>query len=91
MTSRPFVTRRALRPVLAMLLPAAAFVLLIQIVGLYVAAGLYVGFYMRWIGRHPWPTVLAVAIGFPVLTFLVFEKWFLVPLPKGALEAWLGY
>ena len=88
---RPFVTRQALRPVLAMLLPAAAFVLLIQVIGLYVAAGLYVGFYMRWIGRHSWPAVLAVAIGFPVLTFLVFEKWFLVPLPKGALEAWLGY
>jgi hypothetical protein len=26
-----------------------------------------------------------------VLTFLVFEKWFLVPMPKGPLEAWLGY
>jgi hypothetical protein len=23
--------------------------------------------------------------------FLMFEKWFLVPLPKGPLEAWLGY
>jgi hypothetical protein len=26
-----------------------------------------------------------------VVTFLVFEKWFLVPMPKGPLEAWLGY
>jgi hypothetical protein len=23
--------------------------------------------------------------------FLIFERWFLVPLPKGPLEAWLGY
>jgi hypothetical protein len=23
--------------------------------------------------------------------FVVFEMWFLVPMPKGPLEAWLGY
>jgi len=32
-----------------------------------------------------------LAIGIPLATFLVFEKWFLVPMPKGPLEAWLGY
>jgi hypothetical protein len=26
-----------------------------------------------------------------VVTFLIFEVWFLVPLPKGPLEARLGY
>jgi hypothetical protein len=25
------------------------------------------------------------------LTFLMFERWFLVPLPKGPLEKFLGY
>ena len=33
---------------------------------------------------------LLVAIGVPVLTFLMFENWFLVPLPKGPLEDLLG-
>jgi hypothetical protein len=32
---------------------------------------------------------LSVAI--PVATFLVFEVWFLVPMPKGPLETYLGY
>jgi hypothetical protein len=27
----------------------------------------------------------------PVLTFFMFEIWFLVPLPKGPLENYLGY
>jgi hypothetical protein len=27
----------------------------------------------------------------PFLTFLMFELWFLVPLPKGPLEKMLGY
>ena len=87
----PFVTRQQLGPVLKVLTPAVAFVALTHWLGLYVSAALYTGVYMRWIGRHAWLTVLAVAVVFPLVTFLVFEKWFLVPMPKGPLEAWLGY
>jgi hypothetical protein len=31
-----------------------------------------------------------VSIGTMVAFFLVFERWFLVPLPKGPIEALLG-
>ena len=51
----------------------------------------YLAFYMRWVGRHAWLTVAALSLGVPVLTFLIFERWFLVPMPKGPLEAWLGF
>jgi hypothetical protein len=27
----------------------------------------------------------------PVALFLMFEVWFLVPLPKGPIEQWLGF
>ncbi|MBI2526731.1 MAG: tripartite tricarboxylate transporter TctB family protein [Candidatus Rokubacteria bacterium] len=86
-----FVTRQALGPVLAVVGPAAAFVVLTQAIGLYVAAALYLAFYMRWVGRHSWAAAAGLAVAFPVITFLVFERWFLVPMPKGPLEAWLGY
>jgi len=86
----PFVTRAQAGPVLKVLWPAVALVVLTQWLGLYVSAGLYTGFYMRWIGRHAWLAVLALAILFPLATFFIFEKWFLVPMPKGPLEAWLG-
>ena len=76
---------------LAVLLPAAALVLATQFIGLYVASAVYVGAYMRWIGRHSWPLTVALAVAIPVVTFVVFERWFLVPMPKGPLEAWLGY
>jgi hypothetical protein len=62
-----------------------------QFVGLYVAAAVYMAVYMRWIGRHSWAAVALLSVGFPVVTFIVFEKWFLVPMPKGPLEGWLGY
>jgi hypothetical protein len=93
----PLVTRERLRPVLTVLGPLVAFVVLIDPpgpwpgLGLYTASGLYLAFSMRWVGGHRWTTVLLVALAVPVLAFLVFERWFLVPMPKGPLEAWLGY
>jgi putative tricarboxylic transport membrane protein len=88
---RTFVDRERLRPVLAVLWPAVLAVVLMQWLGLYVASALYMGFYMRWVGRHSWAVVLLLSLGVPVVTFWVFERWFYVPMPKGPLEAWLGY
>ena len=88
---RRFVSREALAPVLQMLAPAVGFVVLMQVAGLYVASAVYMAVYMRWIGRYAWLLVAVVSIAFPVVTFLVFETWFLVPMPKGPLETWLGY
>ena len=86
-----FIQRQAILPVLQMLLPSAGFVLMTQFVGLYVATALYMALYMRWIGRYSWFPIVVISVALPVVTFLVFEKWFLVPMPKGPLEAWLGY
>jgi hypothetical protein len=88
---KPFVSREQLRSVLTVAVPAAAMVLLTQFIGLYVASAIYLGLYIRWVGRHSWVTTLGLAASIPAVTFVVFERWFLVPLPKGPLEAWLGY
>jgi hypothetical protein len=93
----PFVTGERLIPVLKVLGPLAGFIVVTDPpgpwsgLGLYVSAGLYLGFYMRWVGRHHWATVMALATAIPVLTFVIFETWFLVPMPKGPVETWLGY
>jgi putative tricarboxylic transport membrane protein len=86
-----FVSREQLGPVLQVLWPATAMVLLMHFIGLYVAAALYIGFYMKWVGRHSWISVITLSIAIPVVTFMTFEMWFLVLLPKGPLEYWLGY
>jgi hypothetical protein len=88
---RVFVTRAAAGPVLAVLAPAVAMVIATQVIGLYVASAFYLGLYMRAVGRHAWPTAVGLAVAIPLVTFLIFERWFLVPMPKGPLEAWLGY
>jgi hypothetical protein len=43
------------------------------------------------VGRENLFKAIGVAILVPIVLFFMFEKWFLVPLPKGPLEAWLGY
>jgi putative tricarboxylic transport membrane protein len=86
-----FVSREQLGSVLKVLWPAVAAVFLMHFVGLYVASGLYMAFYMRWVGRHSWLTVAVLALGIPIACFMIFELWFLVPMPKGPLEEWLGY
>ena len=86
-----FVEPGQIGSVLRVLVPAAAMVLVTHWLGLYVAGVFYIGVYMRWIGRHSWPAIVGVALAIPVVTFLIFEVWFLVPMPKGPLEAYLGY
>ena len=90
-SQRPFVDRAKLAPVLKVLWPALAAVALMQAIGLYVSSAIYLGFYMRWVGRHSWAAVIVLSIGFPLATFVIFERWFLVPMPKGPLESWLGF
>ena len=85
-----FVDVGALKLVLSVLVPAAVYVALIGWLGIYLASALFVALFMRWLGRYPWWKVAAVSIGNSVFFFLVFERWFLVPLPKGPLENLLG-
>jgi hypothetical protein len=90
-TGKPFVTRERLRPVLDVLWPAMAAVLLMHWLGLYLSSALYMGFYMRRFGNYGWPAVFVVSVGFVVTVFVIFEIWFLVPMPKGPIETYLGY
>src|SRR5713226_3967070 len=60
---KSFVSREQLGSVLKVLWPATAAVALMHFVGLYVASALYMGFYMRWVGRHSWVTVVVIALG----------------------------
>jgi putative tricarboxylic transport membrane protein len=77
--------------VVAVIIPTTLFVVLIPWIGIYASSVLLIALFMKWLGKYRWTIVAAVSIAVPVATFVVFEKWFLVPLPKGPLEAMLGY
>lgn len=84
-----FVDRDALKRVLVVLVPTAVFAALVAWLGIYVAGAIFIAFFMRWLGRYAWWKVALIALGTSIVFFLVFEIWFLVPLPKGPLEALL--
>jgi hypothetical protein len=90
-SQKRFVGREQLVRVLQVLVPAAGMIVLTPYLGIYVASAVYMTLYMRWAGRYSWGASVALPLAFTVVAFLVFERWFLVPLPKGPIEAWLGY
>jgi len=85
-----FVTRGQLLLVMKMLVPSIIYVILIALIGIYAASTLFIGFFMRWLGKYSWVKTVPIALGVSVAFFLLFEVWFNVPLPKGPLEALLG-
>jgi putative tricarboxylic transport membrane protein len=86
-----FAQRSQLRSVMQILLPMVVYVALIKPLGIYVASAGMIAWFMLRHGSHRWFTTAAVSVGVPLLFFFVFERWFLVPLPKGPLEAALGF
>ena len=86
----PFIDRHAFKPLLIAFLPMVAVIAAINYLGLYVGGALYLAGYMVFVGRHHWVTVILVSILLPLALFFLFERWFLLPMPKGMLlEYWL--
>jgi hypothetical protein len=46
---------------------------------------------MRILGGFSYLKTLAVSLGVSLSLFVMFEIWFKVPLPKGPIEAALGF
>jgi len=90
-STKTFVTWVRLKLVLKVLLPTIAYVLAIQLIGIYAASALFIGAFMRVMDKSSWPKVLAISVGVSVALFWMFELQFMVPLPKGPLEALFGY
>ena len=85
-----FAEPAQLRQVASMAVPVALYIGAVALIGLYVASIALIAWFMLRHGRYRVLPTAAVSIGVPLLAFLVFERWFLVPLPKGPLEAMLG-
>lgn len=86
-----FAERAQLMQVLAVFWPMLVYVALIFPLGIYLASAALIAYFMRRYGKYRWPITVTISIGVPLLFFLVFERWFLVPLPKGPVERWLGF
>jgi len=73
----------ALNSILWVLVPATVMIAMTELVGLHIAAALYMVFYMRAVGKIRWTTTILVGILVPISLYIAFDKLFLVPLPQG--------
>lgn len=89
--SGTFATWDQLKPVFSMFVPSVVFVVAIYFLGLYVSAAIYIAAFMVWKGSFSIVTSALLSMTVSILLFLTFELWFLVPLPKGPVEALLGF
>lgn len=77
--------------VAVILIPLVIFIVAIAYLGIYVASTLFIAAFMLFLGKFPWWKTALVSVLLMLAFFYVFEIQFKVPLPKGPLEAWLGY
>jgi putative tricarboxylic transport membrane protein len=89
-SAKLFARWSELGQVMSVVIPTAVYVGVIPFVGLYAASFVLIAVFMKWLGRYPLGLTLAVPAGVVVAVYLMFEKWFLVPLPKGPIEEFLG-
>lgn len=77
--------------VIKVFVPLTFYVLLNGYIGIYFSSALFILAFMLAFGSFRWWSPIAAAVLIPGLTFWVFEFQFQVPLPKGPIEAMLGY
>lgn len=83
---KTFTTAPAIRQVLAVLLPLVVYVVAVSYIGIYVASAIYMALFMWHFGKYPIWRGAIIGVAISAVFFLMFEIWFLVPLPKGPLD-----
>jgi putative tricarboxylic transport membrane protein len=85
-----FSSWEQLRRVMSVVVPSTIYVALVPFLGMYVSSILLIAFFMMWLGKYTAWFTLPIAIGVPVFVYVIFERYFQIPLPKGPIEYWLG-
>ena len=86
-----FATHEEVGLVMKMFVPTVIYVAIIFLLGLYVSSALFIAAFMVWQGKYSYFKAVSVGVAVPAVLFALFEIWFLLPLPKGPLEALFGY
>jgi len=88
-----FVDSEQMKRVLMVLVPAAVYVLAIQLLGMYVASAVYIAGFMIILGKFSRVKSVLLGVAVSAVFFSMFEVWFKVPLAKGWLNptGFLGY
>jgi hypothetical protein len=81
-----FFDLEMIRPLASVIIALFVTILLIPIVGAYVALPLFMFWYLRIFGGHGWILTGILTVGTPVALFFFFEVTLRILLPKGVTE-----
>jgi len=85
--AKPFFhDRTGLTSVLKVVATAAGLLVLTYLIGFRTASIIYLFVYLRFIGKHRWPAVIAMSLLIPITGYYVFERVLQVGLPRGIIE-----
>ncbi|MGE0225436.1 MAG: tripartite tricarboxylate transporter TctB family protein [Acetobacteraceae bacterium] len=87
---RLFAEWSQLRQVASVVWPTAIYVAAVPYLGLYLPSILLIAGFMMRFGRYGAAASFGLALALAAVIFMTFEWWFLVPLPKGPVEEFLG-
>jgi hypothetical protein len=79
-----FVSKGPFKLVMSVLIPALVFIFLMQVIGIYVAATIYIAVFMVWLGKYPVWKAISVGFGVSLALFMLFDFWFQILLPNGS-------
>jgi putative tricarboxylic transport membrane protein len=85
--NKRFVEPGGVKPIMIVIIPAVLMILLTEVIGLYLASMIYLVGYIKWAGNHTWRTSLLIGILVPLASYIVFDKFFLIPMPMGLFGA----
>ena len=61
-------------------------IVLVEIIGMHLAAAVFLIYYIRFLGGHSWKVTLGISIPAPVITFLFFDIALRKFLPTGLMD-----
>jgi hypothetical protein len=85
------LTPSELKRLAILFIPAAVYVGLIPLIGMYLASAIYVLGALSWHKRGAWVFASVAAVGTALALYLIFELTFQISLPRGLLGDALGF
>jgi hypothetical protein len=81
-----FHDRTGLMSVVKVTSTAVGMLVLTYLIGFRTASIIYLFVYLRFIGKHRWPAVIAMSLLIPISGYYLFERVLQVGLPRGIFE-----
>jgi hypothetical protein len=91
--ARSFVERAPFAHVMSVFVPVCVYGIAIRLLGMYLASLLFIGWFMwraNGEAKHARWKIAVVPLAVVVASYLIFERWFQVPLYNGPLLAHFG-